>query len=243
MKRTPLASLVVVGLVGVGQAKADGPALTIYNQDFAVVREILPLELKAGVNDTRCTDITAHLEADSVILRDPAGKHGLRILEQNYCGDPLSQELLLSTYEGKTIDFVVPREGQPPQTVQGKIARSAYVAHQAGLRRYGGDYYMGQSARAWPGGTTNQPIVEVDGKLRFGLPLVEDRDAVGRQGECRAELHHRRNELGSRLQHRVAEGGRRSRDRRVGDDGQPERKEFRECADQADGRRCQQAEP
>ena len=50
--------------------------------------------------------VTAHLEPDSVILRDPAGR-ALQILEQNYRNDPVSQELLLSFYEGKTIEFLV----------------------------------------------------------------------------------------------------------------------------------------
>ena len=33
-------------------AAAD-PSLTIYNQNFAVVRDSVPLELKAGVNEVR----------------------------------------------------------------------------------------------------------------------------------------------------------------------------------------------
>src|SRR5438128_6839163 len=57
---------------------AAQPALTIYNQNFAVVRDTIPLDLKAGVNDIRFTETTAHLEPDSVILRDPAGKTKLQ---------------------------------------------------------------------------------------------------------------------------------------------------------------------
>jgi hypothetical protein len=40
------------------------PSLTIYNQNFAVVRQELPLELKAGVNSVQVTNITMHLEPD-----------------------------------------------------------------------------------------------------------------------------------------------------------------------------------
>src|SRR5437667_7432289 len=86
---------------------ASQPALTIYNQNFAVVRDIVPLDLKQGVNNVRFTETTAHLEPDSVILRDSTGKTNLQILEQNYRNDPVSQELLLSFREGKTIDFLV----------------------------------------------------------------------------------------------------------------------------------------
>src|ERR1035441_10652877 len=77
------------------------PALTIYNQDFAVVRDTVPLDLQAGVNTVRYSGATAQVEPDSVILRDPAGQHSPPILEQNYRNDPVSQELLLSLFEGK----------------------------------------------------------------------------------------------------------------------------------------------
>ena len=127
------------------------PALTIYNQDFAVVRDTVPLDLKSGVNNVRYADATARVEPDSVILRDPAGKHSLQIWEQNYRNDPVTQELLLSLFEGKTIDFETIRtkdNTQVRELIPGKIIRSGYV----------------------PGGGSEQPIIEVDGKLRFTLP-------------------------------------------------------------------------
>src|SRR6516164_988794 len=102
------------------------PALTIYNQDFAVVRDTVPLDLKSGPNAVVYSDATAQVEPDSVILRDPAGKHSLQILEQNYRNDPVTQELLLSLFEGKTIDFQTLRMKDNTQTreiVPGKIIR------------------------------------------------------------------------------------------------------------------------
>ena len=147
------------------------PALTIYNQDFAVVRDTVPLDLKAGPNDVRFTDTTTHLEPDSVILRDPAGKVRLRILEQNYRADPVSQGLLLSLFEGKTIDFLVTRpEGGKDEVVRGKIIRSGYVPHSAAMRRYNDQYRYQQMALSNGSEGTGQPIVEVDGALRFSLP-------------------------------------------------------------------------
>ncbi len=127
------------------------PALTIYNQDFAVVRDSVPLDLQSGVNTVRYANATARVEPDSVILRDPAGKHSLQILEQNYRNDPVSQPLLLSLFEGKTIDFESLRlkdNTQVRELVPGKILRSGYV----------------------PGGNPEQPIIEVNGKLQFSLP-------------------------------------------------------------------------
>jgi hypothetical protein len=142
--------------VAIGQEKAAGnnnqPALTIYNQNFFVAREYVPLDLTAGVNRAQYAGIASHLEPDSVILRDPAGR-SLQVLEQNYRNDPISQELLLSFYEGKTIEFLV----QPNQIIKGKVVRSGYIPST---------YY----AQNYQQPSFTQPIIEVDGVLRFGLP-------------------------------------------------------------------------
>jgi hypothetical protein len=150
--------------------RAADPALTIYNQDFAVIRETVPLDLHVGSNTVRFTGATAHLEPDSVILRDPAGKRALAILEQNYRADPISQDLLLNLYEGKTIDFMISLPDGSTHAVAGKIVRSGYVPHYQAMRRYGSQYQSSQMAMANPSGGGGQPIIEVDGKLQFSLP-------------------------------------------------------------------------
>jgi hypothetical protein len=134
------------------------PALTIYNQNFAVVRDTVPLDLKAGENDVRFSGATAQLEPDSVILRDPAGQYSLQILEQNYRNDPVSQQLLLSMFEGETIEFenlLVGDNTPMREIIRGKVIRSGFVP--GGFAGY-------------PPGGQEQPIIEVNGKLQFSLP-------------------------------------------------------------------------
>jgi hypothetical protein len=145
------------------------PALTIYNQNFAVIRETLPLDLKSGNNTVRFSGATGHVEADSVILRDPAGRQIVQVLEQNYRNDPVSQERLLNLYEGKTIEFAVRNQDGSTTIVNGRIVRSGYVPHYQALNRYGTQYQANQMAMASPTGT-GQPIIEVGGKLQFSLP-------------------------------------------------------------------------
>ena len=145
------------------------PALTIYSQNFAVIRETLPLDLKAGNNTLRFSGATAHVEPDSVILRDPAGKRVVQVVEQNYRNDAVSQERLLNLYEGKTIEFEVRNQDGSTRIVTGKIVRSAYVPHYEAMNRYGAQYIPRQFDMASPSGT-GQPIVEVAGKLQFSLP-------------------------------------------------------------------------
>jgi hypothetical protein len=128
---------------------AAQPALTIYNQNFAVVRERVPLDLKAGVNTVKFAGATRMLEPDSVVLRDPTGKVAVRVLEQSYRADTLSSGFLLSLQEGKDLDFIVRDQSGRENTVRGKVVRSGYA----------------------PGAENAEaPIVEVDGRLRFSLP-------------------------------------------------------------------------
>jgi hypothetical protein len=136
----------------------EATALTIYNENFAVVRTSIALNLQPGVNDATTTQVTTELEPDSVLLRDPAkdGNTGhapsFRILEQNYDAGVVTQEWLLQKFEGQTIDFQIPGSLKAPggqgapaaEIVQGKIIRA--------------------------GGPLGQALVEVDGKLRFQLP-------------------------------------------------------------------------
>ena len=156
MRRTRNAALAVVFGIVLCSGAAAGPSLTIYNQNFAVVRDTVELDLERGTNKVAFTETTAHLEPASVILRDPAGEWALQILEQNYRADPVSQELLLSLYEGKIIDFQV-RRGDQIETVRGKIIRSGYVPTQARrIRQYNQPH--------------TKPIIQVAGRLQFGLP-------------------------------------------------------------------------
>ncbi len=128
-------------------------SLTVCNQNFALVRERIGLDLTTGINTIRFSGVTAHLEPESVVLRDPLGQRSLQVLEQNYRADPVTQEALLSLYEGKTIDFQVDNN----KIVKGKIIRSGYVPPLIHYGQYQQPAYQ-------------QPLIEVDGQLRFGLP-------------------------------------------------------------------------
>ncbi len=159
MKSVRTNALVLATLVSAlqgGISAAGELALTIYNQNFAVVRDNVTLDLRQGSNQVRFADATVFLEPSSVVLRDPSGQHQFQILEQNFRGDPVSQELMLTLNEGKTIDFESWQyEGGQSrrEIIRGKIVRSGSQVNSP--------YSQG-------GGL--QPIIEVAGKLRFGLP-------------------------------------------------------------------------
>jgi hypothetical protein len=130
-------------------AWAAGPQVTIYNDGFATVKEDRTLALQEGVSEIRVTDMSRQLEPDSVLMRETGAEpFGLRVLEQSFVNDPLTEGLLLHQLEGQTLRFEEKREDGTVKEHTGRVIRSGYV----------------------PGGGSEQPIVEMDGAVRFALP-------------------------------------------------------------------------
>jgi len=125
---------------------STGPQITIYNDNFATVKEDRTLTLQEGVSEIRVSDMSGRLEPDSVLLRELSEEpFGVKILEQSYVNDPLTQGLLMHQLEGQTILFEDKREDGTVKEVAGTIIRSGYV----------------------PGGGSEQPIIESEGAVRF----------------------------------------------------------------------------
>ena len=136
-------------------AAEQSMALTIYNQSFAVARTAVDLDLHSGSNEVTTTSVTSMVEPDSVVLRDPTGRHNVHIVEQNYDAGVVNQAWLLSKYEGKTIGFQVGTD----KIVQGKIIRAGFL--QPSSYTYDGQYMQGAQG---------QPLIEVNGQMQFSLP-------------------------------------------------------------------------
>lgn len=153
MKSCAIAVFALAPLSVTAQQPATSPVqLTIYNGNFAVARTAVPLDLHAGTTEVLTTDVTSKLEPDSVVLRDVAGHHAFRILEQNYDAGVVNQQWLLDKFEGKTLNFqvagpftAVDANGDvrlaPAQIVQGRVIRAG-----------------------------QDPLIEVDGRMQFQLP-------------------------------------------------------------------------
>jgi hypothetical protein len=149
-----------------GSSTTGRTALTIYNQDFAVIRTPVELNLQAGTTDVSETNVTAQVEPDSVVLRDVTGKRPIHILEQNYDGALRVQSQMLAKFEGKTIDFGIQMSDGTVKLVPGRIIRAGYVPQFDLVQRYGQNYFY-QNQQAYQ---QQEPLIEVEGKLRYGLP-------------------------------------------------------------------------
>ncbi len=145
-----LLSFVLLNATAVTSGLYAQTSLTIYNGNFAVIRNSLELDLKEGINNVTYNDISYQLEPESVILRDKAGKQSLNILEQSYRNDPVSEGLLLKQFEGKELTFQT-TEKDTPILITGKVIRSGYVM--------GRNWYNGSEA-----------IIQTEKGIQFGLP-------------------------------------------------------------------------
>lgn len=127
-------------------------ALTVYNQNFGVVREVRKVHLGTGNVELAYADVSAHIQPETVHLKSLTADDSLTVLEQNYRYDLLSPDTLLKKYLGKTI----------------KVYR--YNEHT------GADEVKQAKVLAVEGGT----VLEIDGEItsnfagRFAFPEVPE---------------------------------------------------------------------
>jgi hypothetical protein len=81
-------------------------AVTVYNSNVALVRDVRRLRLPAGMLDLRYTDIAAQVNPATVHIVSLTAPKELDVLEQNYEYDLLSPEKLLQKYVGKEVTLI-----------------------------------------------------------------------------------------------------------------------------------------
>jgi hypothetical protein len=81
-------------------------AVTVYNSNVALVRDVRRVKLPAGVIDLRYMDIAAAVNPATVHIASLSAPRDLIVLEQNYEYDLLSPQKLLQKYVGKELTLV-----------------------------------------------------------------------------------------------------------------------------------------
>ncbi|MFQ5840197.1 MAG: DUF4139 domain-containing protein [Candidatus Methylomirabilales bacterium] len=85
------------------QEHQQAVAVTIYNGNLGLVKDIRRLRLPAGIYDLKFMDVAAQINPTTVHLKSLTAPTGLRILEQNYEYDLLNPQKLLEKYVGKQV--------------------------------------------------------------------------------------------------------------------------------------------
>ena len=91
--------------VDVDQAKSLDCAITVYNQNFGLVKDRRKFALHQGINDVRFEDVAAGIDPTSVSFTSLEAKEAGNVVvrEQNYEFDLMDQNSILSKSVGKTI--------------------------------------------------------------------------------------------------------------------------------------------
>lgn len=88
-------------------ALADDVAITVYNQNLALVKEGRTLDFEKGVNTLSLTDVASAIDPTSVHFKLRQGGDEVELLEQNYQYDLVSSDKILQKYLGNRIDVIM----------------------------------------------------------------------------------------------------------------------------------------
>lgn len=99
--RTLLLSLSLTLLTAAAAAE-EGVALTVYNDNLALVRDVRIMDFGKGAGEMKFRDVAAQIDATSVHF----SAAGVDLLEQNFDYDLVSPEKLLEKYIDQTIEVV-----------------------------------------------------------------------------------------------------------------------------------------
>jgi len=119
-------------------------AVTIYNSDIALVRDVRNLQIARGTSDLHFMDIAATVNPATVHFRSLTEPSRVNVVEQNYEYDLLEPEKLLRKYVGREVTLVRTR-------YEGSTTRDEDV--KARLLSY-----------------NNAPIWEIGGEIITGMP-------------------------------------------------------------------------
>jgi hypothetical protein len=81
-------------------------AVTIYNEDLALVRDQRQVALPEGTVDLALREVSARIRPETALLSSLTRPGGLTILEQNFDFDLLTPKNLLEKYVGKDVQLV-----------------------------------------------------------------------------------------------------------------------------------------
>lgn len=87
------------------EASGQQIAITIYNQDLALVKDTRTLDFQKGKNEIKFTDVAARIDPTSVHFKALDYPEQVMILEQNYQFDLVSSDKILEKYVDKEIQI------------------------------------------------------------------------------------------------------------------------------------------
>lgn len=149
-------------------AADTGTEVTVYNQGFALVKELRDLQLRQGRQDVRIEDVAQMIEPSSVGIRSISAPGSFEVLEQNYQYDLISTQAILNKAVGGriTLNRVLPN-GDKDRVVGTLMSSPTAIVGGQGGSQY---TYNGMVVRTDDGRILLDPSGEVEvGSIPEGL--------------------------------------------------------------------------
>lgn len=138
---------------------ANSIALTVYNQDFALVRDKREMEFTGGRNTVTVEDVASRLDRTSVHFKSLTAPETVVVREQNYRYDLIEPNTLLEKSVGKQITLRQQLGEGKVREVKGSLLASGIVRFDATLG--GGLPGAGMVVRTEEGEIVLQPAGEI----------------------------------------------------------------------------------
>src|SRR6476620_8425464 len=120
-------------------------AVTVYNSDLALVRDVRSIDLSRGTSDLHFMDIAATVNPATVHFRSLSEPSRVRVLEQNYEYDLLEPEKLLRKYVGRDVTLV--RTRRDANTTREEEVKARLLSYNnAPVWQIGGEIVTGMQA-------------------------------------------------------------------------------------------------
>lgn len=88
------------------QSDQTSVAVTIYNEDLALVKDSRKLNLSNGLSALSFRDVSAQIKPETALLRSLQPNSSLQVLEQNFDFDLLTPQKLLEKYVGQQVTII-----------------------------------------------------------------------------------------------------------------------------------------
>jgi hypothetical protein len=116
-------------------------AVTVYNSDIALVRDVRSISIARGTSDLHFMDIAATVNPATVHFRSITEPSRVSVLEQNYEYDLLEPDKLLRKYVGRDVTLVRMRNGREEE-----VAAHLISYNSGPIWRINGEIVTGLSA-------------------------------------------------------------------------------------------------
>ena len=113
--------LFVLLFLAIQPAFVYSAAVTIYNDNFALVRDTKEVDVKVGKQTIEVDDVSAKIDPTSVLPKFLSDANNITILEQNYDFDLVNSNKLLQKYIGKDITVERYLPNSQKEKISGKL--------------------------------------------------------------------------------------------------------------------------